>query len=534
MPFSIPVRGLQRARAVAVDICLGPELASDGLKALRDDGLLRLVVLSWFATSTLAILSLLGVLAQTWWVIAGAAASNILSTVNVIRRHSGAIDRMVAAGMVIVQPCALLVLLEGRPAQAQAHLCFLVALATLTLLFDWVAILAATVLIFINHTLMLAFFPAWLSRDAVSMGAIAVYVPGLTTMTGTLMYIALQLRRLVSAHESAQQRTSMSATLTEQAKIRAEDALQRAENAMHAADTERSRREAAEDTASRTRREELIQLAAAFESSVTTVADAVADAAKSLEGSAGTLSKLAHETERQASDVSTLAVSASEAGRSVASGVAELSAAISEIGDRVLQQTAQSSQARTRSLAGDEAVRVLVARSNDIGSFTALIDDIASRTNLLALNATIEAARAGDAGRGFAVVAHEVKSLAGQTSNASGEIASLLSGLNGGADEAADAFKHVADAVTDLTDASDAIQAAIAIQRSSAAAMRLSADAATEGVEDMSQRICDVVSAAAASDAVAKSVATAATSLLKNVATLQIATNGFVQRLRAA
>jgi len=86
-------------------------------------------------------------------------------------------------------------------------------------------------------------------------------------------------------------------------------------------------------------------------------------------------------------------------------------------------------------------IEALAEETNNIGSVLDTIRAIAEQTNLLALNAAIEAARAGDTGRGFAVVADEVRSLAQRTQTSTGDIQTLVEGLQKEASNAVSSMK---------------------------------------------------------------------------------------------
>ena len=121
-------------------------------------------------------------------------------------------------------------------------------------------------------------------------------------------------------------------------------------------------------------------------------------------------------------EVSRHTQSAAETARSAAETARDGGTIVKEVlGNMHSIATAVSDTSSTVTLLGDDSRR--------ISQIVTVIDEIARKTNLLALNAAIEAARAGDQGRGFAVVAGEVRRLAESTAQATGEIASMIQGI---------------------------------------------------------------------------------------------------------
>lgn len=106
-----------------------------------------------------------------------------------------------------------------------------------------------------------------------------------------------------------------------------------------------------------------------------------------------------------------------------------------EEGDKIIRESvAQMEKLNEQSSHMAQSMDRLRNASTEINQIITMITGISDQTNLLALNASIEASRAGEYGKGFAVVAEEIRKLAEQSVEATGQIGSLISEIQTGTD----------------------------------------------------------------------------------------------------
>ncbi len=136
----------------------------------------------------------------------------------------------------------------------------------------------------------------------------------------------------------------------------------------------------------------------------------------------------------------------------VAGAAEEMSATINEIAKNTEKGREITDEAVGQTSEASSQIEELGSAAQQIGNVVETITEISEQVNLLALNATIEAARAGDAGKGFAVVANEIKELARQTADASGEIKRKVEGIQRSTDGTILRIESITQVVSKVSD----------------------------------------------------------------------------------
>ncbi len=240
--------------------------------------------------------------------------------------------------------------------------------------------------------------------------------------------------------------------------------------------------------------------------------------ATKMEEVVATVSAAATEMRASADAMRSTADRGQEKAANVASAAEQLSASISEISRQIAKTQQITNHAQGESRRSLEIVGGLAEAANKIGRVLNLINDIADQTNLLALNATIEAARAGEAGKGFAVVAAEVKALANQTAQATGDISEQVTGIQQATDAVVKANEAINRTVGEMTEISATVAAAVEEQ-----------SAATQNV---AANIAEVSTASGETGRISSDVNSAAGELAERSAELNGEVTRFLERIR--
>lgn len=242
------------------------------------------------------------------------------------------------------------------------------------------------------------------------------------------------------------------------------------------------------------RQDEIGILSRAFDQMASTMRRSTADISQAVGLLGSSAGEILASTTQMASGTAETATSINETTTTVEEvrQAAQLSAQkaqdVSDNAQRVAQVSQNGRQAVEDASAGMDRIRAqmetiaqtvvrLSEQSQSIGGIIATVTDLADQSNLLAVNAAIEAAKAGEQGRGFAVVAQEIKSLAEQSKQATGQVRAILNEVQ----------KATSNAVLATEEGSKAVEVGVRQANQAGEAIRVLADTSREAMQVATQ-----------------------------------------------
>ncbi len=173
----------------------------------------------------------------------------------------------------------------------------------------------------------------------------------------------------------------------------------------------------------------------------------------------------------------------------VASAAEEMTATISDVNNNTEQASKVTGEAVEEAKSATTKVQQLGLAASEISKVTEVITDISGQTNLLALNATIEAARAGEAGKGFAVVANEIKELAKQTADATGQIKTQIEDIQNSTSDTVTQIERITEVINNVNDTVSTITGAVKEQTAATDEIASNVAQAAQGLSEVNENV---------------------------------------------
>lgn len=295
--------------------------------------------------------------------------------------------------------------------------------------------------------------------------------------------------------------------------------------------TEKRRSEADLRQLQQKQREELV---IAFRRHIQSVIDVVSDASMQLRQAAQIMASAVGRANEKTISASEAAKRTTDNVRFVAGATKDMSKSVNEMAGKIADSGKVVKDAVHKSeIVGGSAHELTEAASN-ISDIIQLINAIAGKINLLALNATIESVRAGEAGKGFAVVAQEVKNLATQTTEATGEIADRISHMQHVSDEVVAVLDDIRESISRVSEVSNNVLSVVDQQHETTNTIVSNIMRAASSTEFISENMDEVNEASHEANKTAAEVLDAANNLAEQSERLESAVASFVSEMLSA